>query len=163
PNQPQVVCVNTASGEQCSDLKPSDLTTPTVFNPATGANGAVANVYNTAGNGYYSRFYAVTLFRPAPSNRKLFTAATQGTYDGARITEAPTGCSTGGAGLCNVFPSGVMNSFAYPEVSASFNPPQTTDGSSDGFFFYYPNIDERTSGNVLLANGCLLWSTIQPT
>src|SRR5262249_6625376 len=93
----------------------------------------------------------------------LFTAATQGTYDGARITEAPTGCSTGGAGLCNVFPSGVMNSFAYPEVSASFNPPQTTDGSSDGFFFYYPNIDERTSGNVLLANGCLLWSTIQPT
>jgi hypothetical protein len=163
PNQPQVVCVNTTSGEQCSYIKPSDLSTVTNFNPATGANGSIANVYNTSGNGYYSRFYAMTLFRPSPSNRALFNSSTQNTYDLARITENSAACGTGATGLCNAFPSGVLSSFAYPETSASFNSPSLTDGSSDGFYFYYPNIDERTSGNVLLANGCLLWSTIQPT
>ena len=163
PNEPQFAEVNTVSGAMVSEAQAPYpfAVTPTAFNSATGQNGSITSVYATAGNGYYGRFYGVTLFSSA---RPLFDSTTAATYDSARITEAPTrGCTTPGTGLCNLYPSGVLASYAYPEQASSFNTPVPTTGTTDGFFFYYPNIDEKTTSNPLLANGCLLWTTQQPT
>lgn len=168
PNQPQVACVHTgnaASDEVCARVRPPDLAVGTNFNSATGSLNGGSTVYTPAGNGYYGRFYGITLFK-AGGARALFSptlANSASAYDTARVTESGATCSTNPAGLCNLWPNGLMASYVYPETSTSFNTPVQTDGASDGWYFYYPNIDERTASPSLLADGCLLWSTVQPT
>jgi type IV pilus assembly protein PilY1 len=164
PSEPQQACVNTATGLSCSTLSASGLTLPTAFDPNTGQNGASASVYTTSGNGYYGGFYAVTMFKPSPSSRQIFTSTTASTYDAARTTENSATCSASAvSGLCNLYPNGLLSSYAFPETATSFRAGNSTDGTTDGYYFRYPNIDEKTSGNTLLAQGCVLWSSVQPT
>jgi hypothetical protein len=35
--------------------------------------------------------------------------------------------------------------------------------ADSGWYFYYPAIDEATATNTTIYNGCVLWSTLQPT
>jgi type IV pilus assembly protein PilY1 len=181
--EPQVACVHVSDGgvEHCNDNTPvTDTVADTGIVVDGGSAGTINAVDGTtvssiySDNGYYNAFYGVTVFKPSPSSRQIFnTASTTSTYDGARLTESTSSCSTDGgsvSGLCNVFPSGVLSNFAISvsdggstEVAESFNSPASTNSSSDGFYFRYPIIDEKTSSNTLLANGCLVWTSVQPT
>jgi hypothetical protein len=145
PSQPQYACTNPLpTGKwQCSvrpvdDLSPGQRLEVSPPALAPDPNGDL---------GYYNRQLAVKPFDNAGTPRTFFTtAATAATYDSNALTET---------GLTNLF-AGTFS----PTVAPVLNP--STNGSSSGFYFYYPALDERTATNAVLLQNCLVWYTMQP-
>ncbi len=58
--------------------------------------------------------------------------------------------------MTNLFPGSTFSPTTSPTLAA-----QAT-GSSAGFYFTYPSLDERTATNAVLLQNCLVWYTMQP-
>jgi hypothetical protein len=142
PGEPQYACVYSSTGWQCTLKQISDSNTgqrlevtPRTVTPDPNTDF-----------GYFNRFVAFNVFG---TNRPLFTTAAQATtYDSNAFTET---------GLTNLFPSGSFNPVGPgPLVTGTLN------GNSNGFYFNFPILDERTATNSLLLRSCVSWYTMQP-
>ena len=90
-----------------------------------------------ANSGWFNRFLGFRVFRTAP----FVTENEAIEYEKARLTETD---------LRKLEP------FAA-------NPPELASETDMGWYFAYPAIDEATATNTTIYNGCVLWSTLQPT
>jgi type IV pilus assembly protein PilY1 len=146
PAQPQYSCANGASGTAwtCSNIAIDALDPASRLETST---GAVPNsVYSD--RGYYGRFIAYNVFDS--STRAMFnTSTTATTYDGAALTET---------GLTDLFSGASFDPVTPPKLNAAVG----LSGTSPGFFFGFPMVDERTATNSLLLQNCLSWYTMAP-
>lgn len=142
--QPQYACTNTSTGWQCA-VKP--ISAVSSASRLETASGAIVPDPNTD-IGYFSRLLAFNVF---DATRAIFTTPVAATaYDGSALTESS---------LLNLFASSATKTFD-PVVAPTLAP--QTSGTSNGFYFHYPVLDERTATNSVLLQNCLTWYSMQP-
>ena len=142
--QPQYACTNTTSGWQCA-IKPISP-----INPGQRLETASATLSPAADSdiNYFSRFIAFNVF---DSTRSPFTTSGAATsYDSKALTETD---------LLNLFAANTPKTFSStvaPSLTAK------TTGASNGYYFSYPVLDERTATNSVLLQNCVSWYTMEP-
>lgn len=146
PSEPQYACTNPTSTWSCSVRPVSDTVPAQRLEVSAPALSPDPN----SDLGYYNRQLAVNVFDNSATPRSIFVNSSGvTTYDSRSLTEASSG-------MTNLFSSGTFSPTSSPTLAAQ------TNGSSSGFYFYYPALDERTATNAVLLQGCLVWYTMQP-
>ncbi|MGI5860651.1 MAG: hypothetical protein ACOX6T_01190 [Myxococcales bacterium] len=130
-----------SSGLQCTGGSGSALgCVATITDRETLTNGFTGSSIKTTledKSEWYNRFIAFRVFRQAPFKTKTEAE----TYDTARLTESD---------LTKLEPF-------------STGTPTLASETDLGWYFTYPAVDEATATNTTIYNGCVLWSTLQPT
>jgi type IV pilus assembly protein PilY1 len=146
PGEPQYACTNTSTGWKCSVRTISETLASDRLEAATGTltpdpNGDI---------GYFSRFLGFNLFDNNLTKPRAIFTATATTYDTNALTETS---------LTDLFAANTPKTFS---ASGNTSVSAKVNGLSNGFYFSYPVLDERTATNSLLLQNCLSWYTIQP-